>query len=91
MTVTYRTKWITSSPKSTADRLFWKTFSLSGKLTRFFNPRIDSWSEHFRIDGDQILPITAIGEATERIFAFNTPDRCEERWGLQTLNRYPTG
>ncbi|WP_395089464.1 hypothetical protein [Armatimonas sp.] len=67
------------------------SLSLAGDLTRFFNPRMDSWAEHFHIIGELIVPRTAIGEATERIFAFNTPERCEERWGLQVLNRYPTG
>ena len=67
------------------------SLSLAGDLTRFFNPRTDSWAEHFQIIGELIIPRTAIGEATERILAFNTPERCEERWGLQVLNRYLTG
>ena len=67
------------------------SLSLSGELTRFFNPRTDVWSQHFHIVGELIIPITPIAEATERIFLFNTPERCEERWGLQVLNRFPTG
>ncbi|MBB6048825.1 hypothetical protein HNQ39_000587 [Armatimonas rosea] len=67
------------------------SLSLTGELARFFNPRTDIWSQHFRIVGELIVPTTAIGEATERIFQFNTPERCEERWGLQVLNRFPTG
>ncbi len=67
------------------------SLSLSGELTRFFNPRTDVWSQHFHIVGELIVPITPIAEATERIFLFNTPERCEERWGLQVLNRFPTG
>src|SRR3954447_2644281 len=36
------------------------------QLVRFFNPRSDAWSEHFRLgrDGITIVPLTAIGEAT---------------------------
>lgn len=58
-------------------------------LVRFFNPRTQVWSEHFRIEGDRIIPLTPEGEVTERIFGFNTPDRCEERRLLQQINRYP--
>ena len=66
------------------------SLSVAGEITRFFNPRTDSWGEHFQIAGDRIQSLTAIGEATERIFAFNTPERREERRGLQALKRYPT-
>jgi len=38
--------------------------STSGEFTRFFNPRADRWSEHFRLEGSSIRPLTAIGEVT---------------------------
>lgn len=63
--------------------------SRSGVITRFFNPRTDSWVNHFRIDADTLVPESAIGEATERIFAFNTMSRVSERRGLQLLGRFP--
>ena len=62
----------------------------TGELVRFFNPRIDRWSEHFRLDGDQIEPITNIGEATARILRFNDSERSLEREALMEMKRYPT-
>lgn len=38
-----------------------------GTFTRFFNPRIEHWTEHFRLDGIKIVALTDIGEATVRI------------------------
>lgn len=53
---------------------------------RFFNPRNDIWDEHFdaQISG-LILPKTAIGEATIKIFDFNDIDSVIER-ELMILN-----
>lgn len=39
-------------------------------FSRFFNPRIDLWSEHFAIDNSDkitIVPLNDIGEVTVRI------------------------
>jgi hypothetical protein len=63
----------------------------SGDLIRFFNPRIDAWSEHFSLDGAIIKPLTVIGQVTERIFRFNAIERLMEREALQAIGRYPTG
>lgn len=63
----------------------------SGALSRFFNPRMDIWQEHFRIVDDRIEPLTPVGAMTTFIFDFNATDRCEERHELQELGRYPTG
>ena len=65
------------------------SLSVDGVITRFFNPRADHWTDHFQIAGDQITPRTRIGEATERILAFNIVERRNERRGLQALKRYP--
>jgi hypothetical protein len=55
-------------------------------LTRFYNPRIDIWSEHFRVDEDaEIISLTEIGEVTARIFKFNDFERVLERQGLIEL------
>ena len=51
----------------------------AGELSRFYNPRIDVWSEHFRLEEYRIEPLTPIGEVTEFIFRFNDDDRIEER------------
>jgi len=59
------------------------------ELVRLFNPRIDRWSDHFRLDRVVIVPVTAIGEATVRILGFNQEDRLLERELLQSVDRYP--
>lgn len=47
---------------------------------RFFNPRTDTWNDHFEIDlSGLILPKTAIAEATIKIFGMNHPDSIIER------------
>ena len=42
----------------------------TGALTRFFNPRLDTWCDHFSLDGVVIKLLSAIGQVTERIFQF---------------------
>ncbi len=51
------------------------TFLDDDNLTRFFNPRKDIWDAHFEISEGVIYSKTSIGEATVRIFQFNTPER----------------
>ena len=62
------------------------------RLVRFSSQRADRWNEHFSLDraGVTILALTEIGEATARIFGFNTSDRLLERQALQIAGRYPT-
>lgn len=65
----------------------------SGIFSRFFNPRLDVWSEHFVLDstdGVTIRHLTSIGEVTARILAFNGEDRLLERIALRDAGRYPT-
>ncbi len=66
--------------------IIWRT----GELVRFFNPRLDSWSEHFRLEGAMINSLTDIGEVTARILQFNSSDRLLERQLLIEVNRYPS-
>ncbi|NEP11095.1 MAG: HNH endonuclease [Symploca sp. SIO2C1] len=66
--------------------IIWRT----GELVRFFNPRLDSWYEHFRLDGAMINSLTDIGEVTARILQFNSSDRLLERQLLIEVNRYPS-
>ena len=61
----------------------------TGRLVRFFNPRRDRWSEHFRLNGAEIEPLTEIGEVTVRILGFNHSDRLLERRTLIATDRYP--
>lgn len=48
-------------------------------FTRFYNPRIDIWSEHFQLINYQIEPLSDIGSVTEFIFGFNDSERIAER------------
>ncbi len=55
-------------------------FAADGKITRFFNPREDVWTQHFQIDEDGIIEsLTAVARVTIRILRFNDEDRIEER------------
>jgi hypothetical protein len=65
--------------------ILWET----GEFVRFFNPRRDLWSDHFRLEGAHIEPLTDIGRATARIFGFNTLARIQEREALIATGRYP--
>jgi hypothetical protein len=60
------------------------------EFIRFFNPRVDEWSEHFRLDRIQISPLTPIGNVTERILRFNQSERKLERDVLGQNGRYPS-
>ncbi|HMS39046.1 MAG TPA: HNH endonuclease signature motif containing protein [Pyrinomonadaceae bacterium] len=60
--------------------------AITNILTRFYNPRIDIWTEHFQVNEDaEIVPHTEIGEVTVRIFKFNEFERVLERQGLIEL------
>lgn len=59
-------------------------------VARFYNPRTDTWKEHFRLDGVEIAPLTEIGEVTVRILEFNAFERILEREKLACASRYPS-
>jgi len=62
----------------------------TGQLVRFFNPRIDRWSEHFELSGATIEGLTDIGRVTVRLFQFNDAERIDERELLIELGHYPS-
>jgi hypothetical protein len=64
----------------------WQT----GEFCRFYNPRVDSWSEHFRLAVFEIEPLTAIGRVTATILALNSHERILEREALMAVDRFPT-
>jgi hypothetical protein len=59
------------------------------QYTRFFNPRVDRWSEHFRLQGVVIMPLTAESEVTVAILGLNRPERVLERLTLAEHGHYP--
>lgn len=60
------------------------------RFCRFFNPRRDQWTDHFRLDSIRIVALTPIGEVTARILDFNHVDRLIERAELAVLGVYPS-
>ena len=61
----------------------------TGDFVRFFNPRIDDWSEHFALDEGRIAGRTEIGTVTTALLRMNDGDRLIERRILQLLGEYP--
>jgi hypothetical protein len=51
----------------------------TGKLTPFFNPRNQRWSEHFKLENGKIIPLSPEGRVTVLIFHFNNYERVIER------------
>lgn len=64
----------------------------AGELVRFFNPRQERWTHHFRLaeDGVTIVPLTPVGRVTVRILGLNLNDRVLERTALREIGRYPS-
>jgi hypothetical protein len=44
-------------------------------IVPLFNPRKDTWSEHFYISEGRILGKTPVGAVTAQLLQFNTPER----------------
>jgi hypothetical protein len=59
------------------------------QLVSLFNPRIQRWSEHFRLQGGRILPLSATGRVTEHVLRLNLPERVEMRESLRIVGKYP--
>lgn len=51
----------------------------TGAVTHLFNPRTQSWHEHFARDGDRLQGRTAIGRTTVFLLQMNAPHRAELR------------
>jgi hypothetical protein len=60
------------------------------KLVRLYHPRKDSWTEHFRLEGARIVPLTETGEATAQLLELNASDRLLLRRTLIKAGRYPS-
>ncbi len=57
-------------------------------FVRFFNPREDIWTTHFNVGDGEVIPLTAIGEATVKILEINHFERVIERRELIKDGRY---
>jgi hypothetical protein len=60
------------------------------RLVPLYHPRQDRWSEHFRLEGARIVPLTARGEATVKLLELNAPDRLLLRKALTRADRFPS-
>ena len=63
--------------------------SLTNELTPLFNPRAQSWGNHFRLSGVRIEGLTAIGRATAQLLRLNDEARLLDRQALSLVGRYP--
>jgi hypothetical protein len=51
----------------------------TGRMEMLFNPRTQSWQEHFELVAAEIRGLTSIGRATAHLLRFNTPERVDVR------------
>jgi hypothetical protein len=51
----------------------------TGDLLPLFNPRTQTWSEHFGLDGAKLVGLTAIGRTTIEFLQLNSFERIMER------------
>jgi hypothetical protein len=65
------------------------TITIDNKTIRFYNPRIDIWSEHFTLIGTEIIALTEIGQATVKILELNSLHRLLERQALIEDGLFP--
>lgn len=63
----------------------------TGDLVPFYNPRVQAWTDHFRLDGPLIQPLTPEGRVTVKILRLNDAVRIEERALLIEVGLYPPG
>lgn len=61
----------------------------TGQVTPLFNPRVDHWERHFRVDGSFIQPLTAQGRVTVFLLDMNSDEQLAKRAELISLKRYP--
>jgi hypothetical protein len=57
--------------------------STTVELTRLFNPRTDTWNQHFRIQAGRVIGLTPVGRTTVYVLNMNRPDRVRIRIELE--------
>jgi hypothetical protein len=57
--------------------------------TGLFNPRTDTWSEHFRWTGAFLQGLTPVGRATVELLRINSHDRVDLRQSLIAEGLFP--
>jgi hypothetical protein len=61
----------------------------TGDVVRLFDPRHQSWKEHFELQDATIIPLTAIGRVTVRVLDLNSKVRLVNRTILLKSYLYP--
>jgi hypothetical protein len=60
------------------------------RLVRLYHPRQNHWTDHFRLAGARIVPLTDESEATVQLLSLNADDRLLLRRALIKAGRYPS-
>ena len=63
----------------------------TGEEVPLFNPRTQRWKEHFRWDGERVVPLTPTGRATVASLALNRPMIIAIRQEEAFRGRHPPG
>ncbi len=61
----------------------------SGEDVALFNPRTPRWAEHFRWEGEVVVPLTATGRATIAALAMSRPLMISIRQEEAVRGRHP--
>ncbi len=62
---------------------------LTSEITVLFHPRRDVWTDHFRLQGATIEPLTPQARTTVQLLQLNKRERVDERQILIDLGQYP--
>jgi len=62
---------------------------VTDRLTSLFHPRRQRWTDHFRLNGALIEPLTPEGRVTVYLLRLNDDERVAKRTELIELGRYP--
>jgi hypothetical protein len=54
----------------------------SDAIVPLFHPRLQSWEEHFRLEGARIVGVSSSGRATVAVMEFNMQDRVQVRLAM---------
>lgn len=60
------------------------------QLATLFQPRTQTWGEHFALSAALLVGLTPTGRATVFLLRLNAPDRVRLREALLAVGRYPT-
>ena len=61
------------------------------ELVPLFNPRVQSWHEHFALDDVMLVGLTPIGRATVQLLHMNAEDRLKVRAALKERGELDIG